>query len=60
MLIYYIKIDLILLDFLDLGLLVFFIVFLDLGITDAITDKSRTYPPSFVIPVSSTGKGLFD
>ena len=26
-------------------------VFLDLGITDAITDKHREYPPSFVIPV---------
>ena len=36
------------------------VVFFDLGITDAITDKSRTYPPSFVIPVSSSGKGLFD
>jgi hypothetical protein len=28
------------------------VVFFDLGITDAITDKSRTYPPSFVIPVN--------
>ena len=27
------------------------IVFIDLGITDAITDKHRTYPSSFVIPV---------
>ena len=27
------------------------VVFFDLGITDAITDKSRTYPPSYVIPV---------
>ena len=26
-------------------------VFLDLGITDAITDKHREYPASFVIPV---------
>jgi hypothetical protein len=26
-------------------------VFLDLGITDAITDKHREYPPSFVIPI---------
>jgi len=26
-------------------------VFLDLGIVDAITDKHREYPPSFVIPV---------
>lgn len=28
------------------------VVFFDLGITDAITDKHRTYPPSFVIPVN--------
>ena len=28
------------------------VVFFDLGITDAITDKSRTYTPSFVIPVN--------
>jgi hypothetical protein len=27
-------------------------VFLDFGITDAITDKHREYPPSFVIPIS--------
>ena len=27
------------------------VVFLDFGITDAITDKHRTYPTSFVIPV---------
>ena len=27
------------------------VVFFDLGITDAITDKSRIYPPSYVIPV---------
>lgn len=27
-------------------------VFLDLGITDAITDKHREYPASYVIPVS--------
>ena len=27
-------------------------VFLDLGITDAITDKHREYPASFVIPVA--------
>ncbi len=28
-------------------------VFLDLGITDAITDKHREYPASYVIPVKS-------
>ena len=28
------------------------VVFFDLGITDAITDKHRTYPASFVIPVN--------
>ena len=27
------------------------VLFFDLGITDAITDKHRTYTPSFVIPV---------
>lgn len=27
------------------------VLFFDLGITDAITDKHRTYPPSYVIPV---------
>jgi len=27
------------------------VVFLDLGITDAITEKGRTYPASFVVPV---------
>ena len=27
------------------------VFFFDLGITDAITDKSRIYPPSYVIPV---------
>lgn len=27
-------------------------VFIDLGITDAITDKHREYPASFVIPIS--------
>ena len=27
------------------------VVFFDLGITDAITDKHRTYPSSYVIPV---------
>ena len=27
-------------------------VFLDLGIVDSITDKHRTYPASFVIPVN--------
>lgn len=27
------------------------VVFFDFGITDSITEKSRTYPPSFVIPV---------
>lgn len=26
-------------------------VFIDFGITDAITDKHRDYPPSFVIPI---------
>lgn len=28
-------------------------VFLDFGITDAITDKHREYPASFVIPIES-------
>ena len=28
------------------------VFFFDLGITDAITDKSRIYPPSYVIPVN--------
>ena len=28
-------------------------VFLDFGITDAITDKHRSYPASFVIPVKA-------
>ncbi len=28
-------------------------VFLDFGITDAITDKHREYPASFVIPITS-------
>ncbi len=33
-------------------------VFLDFGITDAITDKHREYPASFVIPVEArTGNG---
>ena len=33
-------------------------VFIDLGITDAITDKHREYPASFVIPVTArTGNG---
>ena len=27
------------------------VLFIDLGITDAITDKHRTYPKSFVIPL---------
>ena len=27
------------------------VLFIDLGITDAITDKHRTYPSSYVIPV---------
>jgi len=27
-------------------------VFLDLGITDAITDKHRQYPASFMIPLA--------
>ena len=30
-------------------------VFLDFGITDAITDKHREYPQSFVIPVQKHG-----
>ena len=30
-------------------------VFLDLGITDAITDKHREYPVSFVIPIAKPG-----
>lgn len=29
-------------------------VFIDLGITDAITDKHREYPASFVIPIKAT------
>ena len=28
------------------------VVFFDLGITDSITDKHRSYPASFVIPVN--------
>ena len=28
------------------------VVFFDLGITDSITDKHRTYPSSFVVPVN--------
>ena len=28
------------------------VLFIDLGITDAITDKHRTYAPSFTIPVN--------
>ena len=28
-------------------------VFLDLGITDAITDKHREYPASYVIPIKA-------
>ncbi len=28
------------------------VIFWDLGITDSITDKHRTYPTSFVIPVN--------
>ena len=28
------------------------VVFFDLGITDSITDKHRTYPASFIIPVN--------
>ena len=28
------------------------VVFFDLGITDSITDKHRTYPASFVVPVN--------
>ena len=27
------------------------VLFIDLGITDAITDKHRTYPSNFVLPV---------
>ena len=34
------------------GKLAWSIVFFDLGITDSITDKHRTYPASFVIPVN--------
>lgn len=30
-------------------------VFLDFGITDAITDKHRQYPASFVIPIAKVG-----
>lgn len=30
-------------------------VFLDFGITDAITDKHRKYPESFVIPIKKKG-----
>ena len=29
------------------------IIFFDLGITDAITDKHREYPTNFVIPISA-------
>jgi len=32
-------------------------VFIDLGITDAITDKHREYTPSFVIPVEARSGG---
>jgi hypothetical protein len=32
-------------------------VFLDFGITDAITDKHRQYPASFVIPVPRNQRG---
>lgn len=28
-------------------------VFIDFGITDAITDKHREYPPSYVIPIEA-------
>ncbi len=38
-------------------------VFLDLGITDAITDKHRKYATSFVIPmvpITSTGDNSLD
>ncbi|MCY4153611.1 MAG: hypothetical protein OXE94_15475 [Aestuariivita sp.] len=31
-------------------------VFLDFGIVDAITDKHREYPPSFVIPIKKNQK----
>lgn len=31
-------------------------VFIDFGITDAITDKHRQYPPSFVIPIARAGE----
>jgi hypothetical protein len=31
-------------------------VFIDLGITDAITDKHREYPASFVIPLHAKGQ----
>lgn len=30
-------------------------VFIDFGITDAITDKHRQYPASFVIPIAAKG-----
>ncbi len=32
-------------------------VFIDFGITDAITDKHRQYPASFVIPIAAKGAG---
>tara|TARA_Y100000588_G_scaffold378589_1_gene459350 strand:- start:641 stop:1039 length:399 start_codon:yes stop_codon:yes gene_type:complete len=31
-------------------------VFIDFGITDAITHKHRRYPPSFVIPIEATSE----
>lgn len=31
-------------------------VFIDLGITDAITDKHREYPASYVIPIHAKGQ----
>ena len=36
---------------LDAAILGASVLFIDLGITDAITDKHRTYPASYVIPV---------
>ena len=30
------------------------VVFIDFGITDSITEKARTYPPSYVIPVQKS------
>ena len=35
-------------------------VFIDFGITDAITDKHREYPPSFVIPIKKASEKAED